>query len=240
MCNRVRRGSIDRTRLATMVEEFSIFSTYDGDDFPAKWNVAPTDPLLIVRNQGSEPQREFAVARWGLVPFWAKDAKIGRTMTNARAETISDKPAWREPFRKRRCIVLVEGYYEAKSVPGRQGKLFYDFSLKSGGTFALAGLWDRCDKAGAPLETATVVTTTPNSLAAQVHDRMPVILSPEAIDLWLDPSVEDPRRLLPLLAPFDAAKMLAKPLAGYVNRVGNEGPQCLEPADDPTGELVLV
>lgn len=201
-------------------------------DFEARFNVAPTQPVAALRVLVQGEGRQLDLLRWGLVPFWAKDAKIGNKMINARAETVADKPAFRAAFKRRRCLVLADGFYEWRRTP--EGKQPYYITLEDGGPFAFAGLWERWDKGeGEPLLTCTLITTTPNALMQQVHHRMPVILSPGDYDLWLDPAVQDRERLLPLLRPFPAERMLAVPVSTLVNSPRNDLPECQEPVGPP-------
>lgn len=193
-----------------------------------KYNIAPTDPVLAVINDG---QRRGEIMRWGLVPFWAKDIKIGSRMINAVGETAATKPAFRNAFKKRRCLVLANGFYEWKK-DGKQRTPIY-LTLKSGDAMAFAGLWEIWKSPDREyIHSCTIVTTTPNSLIEPVHNRMPVILSDESEALWLDPLTEDPKILVPLLQPAPPELMAAQVVTDYVNSVHNQGPQCIVPAGD--------
>jgi len=194
-----------------------------------RYNIAPTQYVAAVRPSASEG-RELVMLRWGLVPFWAKDADIGDRMINARAETVAEKPAYRAAFRHRRCLVLADGFYEWR----RDGdhKTPYFISLASGAPFALAALWESWkDKAsGDELQTATLITTEANDFMAPVHHRMPVVLTPDTADLWLADGkalLDDVARLTPDLAAW--------PVDRRVNNARNEGSDLVAPAGDVLG-----
>ena len=190
-----------------------------------KYNIAPTDPVLTVINDGL---RRAEIMRWGLVPFWAKDAKIGSRMINAVGETVATKPAFRSAYKKRRCLVLANGFYEWKKVGKRRTPIY--LTLKSGDAMAFAGLWEVWKSPdGEYVRSCTVVTTTPNSLLKPVHNRMPVILSEESESLWLDPLTEDPKVLAPLLMPAPPELMAAHVVSDCVNSIRSQGPQCIVP-----------
>jgi putative SOS response-associated peptidase YedK len=192
-----------------------------------RWNIAPTQEVAIVRPL--EERRELAFARWGLIPSWAKEASIGHRMINARGETVGEKPGFRDSFRKRRCLMPADGFYEWEKIGAR--KQPWLLRRRGGAPFAFAGLWSRWrDPAGGePVDTCALVTTTPNELAARVHDRMPVILPPGAFALWLAPE-SDPERLLPLLVPLAAREMEAWPVSTWVNDPRHDDARCVEPA----------
>ena len=183
-----------------------------------------------MRIEPESGKRLLELMRWGLVPFWAKDLAIGNRMINARAETVADKPAFRVSLRKRRCLVLADGFYEWQATGG--AKQPYFFHRQDGYPMAFAGLWDRWEKGeDGPLKTFTILTTSPNEVVAPVHKRMPVILEPEHHDLWLNPSLEDPESLLPLLVPARPDLLETYPVSTYVNNPAHEGPDCVEPIE---------
>jgi putative SOS response-associated peptidase YedK len=166
--------------------------------------------------------------RWGLIPNWAKDASIGVKAINAMAETAAEKPMFREAMRKRRCLIPADGFYEWKQA-GSKSKQPFNIGLVDDSLFAFAGLWDSWRNAvGNLIETCTILTTRPNALTQDIHNRMPVILSPEDYDLWLDPGVTDSARVQNLLKPFDARQMRTYPVSSFVNKVDNDGPECAE------------
>jgi len=193
-----------------------------------RFNIAPTQETPVVRTDPGSSGRRLDLLKWGLVPFWAKDPTIGNRLINARSETVAEKPAYRVSLRKKRCLVIADGFYEWQgSVSPKQP---YFFHRQDGHPFAMAGLWDRWDKGEeAPLETFTILTTTPNEVVAPIHKRMPVILEPGSLDRWLDPSLEDISALIPLLVPAQGSLLEAVPVSTYVNNPANEGPRCVEP-----------
>ncbi len=201
---------------------------YAGVDWDARYNIAPTQAVPVVRQDPKEPVRRASLMRWGLVPYWAKDVNIGSRMINARAETAADKPAFREALDRRRCLIPADGFYEWKR--NGKSKQPYCFELADREPFAFAGLWD-CWLApdGASLETCTILTTTPNQLLADIHDRMPTILPRDRYDLWLDPGLQDLAAAAEILKPFNAALMRCYPVSERVNNVANDGPDCSEP-----------
>lgn len=169
--------------------------------------------------------------RWGLIPYWAKDPSIGLRTINAMSETAAEKPAFRDAMRWRRCLIPADAFYEWKRLGrkrlGPKEKQPYSFGIADDSPFAFAGLWERWHKqTDETIETCTILTTKPNSLVADVHDRMPVMLRPEEYDLWLDPGVTDPGRIADCLRPFDAALMRKYPVSARVNRVENDDQEC--------------
>ncbi len=197
------------------------------DGIEPRFNIAPTQRVLaVVDDHGSRAAR---LLRWGLVPHWAKDQKIGFKMINARAETVADKPAYRTLLAKHRCLILADGFYEWRVDPDGV-KRPVRFTLASGEPFAFAGLnafW-RDPESDDVLESCTIITTTANGLVAPVHDRMPVILPREAEASWLDPSTDRERALL-LLRPLAVDLMLARDASTLVNSARNDAPELLDP-----------
>lgn len=195
---------------------------FDLDEVPElepRYNVAPTQdaPVVIEERDGT---RTLHMMRWGLVPSWAKDPSIGQRMINAKSETVFEKPAFRDAARRHRCLIPCDGFYEWKDVPviaeglfsdlepaGKTRKQPYHVTANNGGAFAMAGLFERWSDDGRTIETFTVLTCTPNSLVAQLHDRMPVILQPRDYDVWLSREIEDKAALRPLFEPLDASEM---------------------------------
>ena len=166
------------------------------------WNIAPTQQIATIRQHRSAPKRVFGLMRWGLIPYWAKDPSIGMKTINAMSETAAEKPAFRDAMRWRRCLIPADAFYEWKRL-GTKEKQPFSFGLVDDAPFAFAGLWDRWrDQAGETIETCTILTTKPNSLVADVHDRMPVMLRPKDYDLWLDTDITNPRRVTDCLMPF--------------------------------------
>jgi len=194
--------------------------------FAASYNIAPQSVQPVVRQGRDTGEREFGLLRWGLVPFWAKDAKIGYSTINARAEEAAQKPAFREALRKRRCLIPADAFYEwERSDP--KNKQPFAIALKSGEPYAFAGLWERWrPKEGEALETFTILTTDANEVLEPIHNRMPVILEPKDYERWLEPAAED-RLPVDLLRPFAAEQMIAWPVSSRVGNVRNNDPELL-------------
>jgi len=172
--------------------------------------------------------REGGKLRWGLIPSWAKDLAIGMKLINARAETVAEKPSFRKSFKHRRCLVLADGFYEWQKE--RRVKQPYYIRLKSERPFAFAGLWDHwADADGQVIESCALLTTEPNELMAPIHNRMPVILNPDAYDDWLDPDQQNVARLATLLGSYPAEDMVANPVSRLVNNARFDDPRCVEP-----------
>lgn len=195
--------------------------------FAPSYNVAPQSTQPVVRLNEDTGEPEFALMRWGLVPFWAKDPKVGYTTINARAEEVTTKPLYREAVKRRRCLVPANAFYEWQNLDARTKRPFA-FALRSGEPYAFAGLWERWKpKEGEALETFTILTTDPNEIAERVHDRMPVILDPRDYERWLEPG--DPTRLpIDLLRPFPAEKMRSWAVNERVGNVRNDDADLLK------------
>ncbi len=207
-----------------------LFELDSAPELVPRYNIAPTQEAPVVR-LAEESGRTLELLRWGLVPFWAKDPAIGNRMINARSETVAEKPAYRSSFKKRRCLVVADGFYEWQKTGGPKQPWF--FRLQGGQPFALAGLWDRWDKGeGDSIETFAILTTEPNELLAPVHNRMPVVLAPKEVGTWLDPTIEDPAKLTPLLDAFPAGEMEGYAVSTFVNSPGNDSPRCIEPISE--------
>jgi putative SOS response-associated peptidase YedK len=192
---------------------------------PARYNIAPSQPVAAVRAGASG--RELAFLRWGLIAPWAKDAKLAPI--NAKAETAPDKPMFRSAFRKRRCLIPADGYYEWQATGGK-AKQPYLFIPKDGKPFAFAGLWESAEPEGEKIESCTILTTDANELAAQVHKRMPVILPPEAYAEWLDPANQDAASVQGLLLPYPADSMRSYAVSTWINNPRHDDARCVEPA----------
>src|ERR1035438_3063723 len=218
MCGRYRLSQRKQ-----LIQEY--FDTADEVDWEPRYNIAPSQSVGIIRQDRANPERRFSLARWGLIPYWAKDPGIGYQLINARSETVGSKPAFREAFQSRRCLIPADGFYEWKRA--EKAKQPFHFGLHDGSLFAFAGLWDRWkDASGQLVQSCSILTTTPNSLLADVHDRMPVILSPEYYDLWLDPGFQRTESLKRMLSSFDATLMRRYPVSTRVNFVKNDDPEC--------------
>ncbi len=207
-----------------------VFKLLSVPDVTPRFNLAPTQQALAIREPGDGGGRSLIPLRWGLIPSWARDPAIGNRLINARAETLAAKPAFKAAFQRRRCLVPADGFYEWQKV-GR-GKQPWFLRLKDGGVFAFAGLWERwSDSAHGAVESFTIITTTPNELLEPIHNRMPVILPPERYDQWLDPAGCDMDRLAALLRPYPAGAMTAYSVSTYVNSPAHEGPECVRPLE---------
>ncbi len=197
-----------------------------------RFNIAPTQPALVIRK--ARDGREAALLKWGLVPPWAKDPAMGSRLINARSETVREKPSFAPAFRKRRCLVPADGFYEWRKGPG--GSRPYLFRFRDHRPFAFAGLWERWGGGSPePLETFTILTTRANPLVAPVHPRMPVILDPRDYEAWLDPAFQDLSRLEALFRPFPPEEMEGFPVSRRVNKPDFDEPACAEPLPDPPG-----
>jgi putative SOS response-associated peptidase YedK len=218
MCGRYRLSAVER------IEER--FEAEQTSELHPRYNIAPSQPVPIIRQE--DGRRSIAVVRWGLVPFWAKDVSIGYKMINARSETVMEKPAFRNCFRTRRCLVPADGFYEWSKL--QREKRPFHLGMADDSIFAFAGLWDSWKTPdGSPLESCTILTTTPNSLVADLHNRMPVILPREQYEAWLTPQPCDIATLGALLLPFDASLMKRYEVGSFVNNPKNESPDCMMP-----------
>lgn len=208
----------------------------DVDDVDPCYNVAPTMSVATIRLLPGGPGPQLARLRWGLIPSWAKDARRGARLINARSETAADKPAFREAFLRRRCLVPADGFYEWQTGPSGQ-KQPYLIRLTQEQPFAMAGLWERWQKRGGEvIESVTVLTTDANDLVAKLHDRMPVILDAPARQVWLNPTERNRTVLQALLVPFGAAAMEMYAVSARVNQVANDDLSLLTPVTPPTSD----
>jgi putative SOS response-associated peptidase YedK len=219
----------------SMCGRFSLFESIDVlqeqfdfqyfEDLDPRYNIAPGQDILTVFNNGED--REGVKMRWGLIPFWADDEKIGYKMINARAETVDEKASFKNALKKRRCIIIADGFYEWK----KEGadKQPYRFEMKNKKPFALAGLWENWSKNGKNITSCTIITTIPNKVTQLVHDRMPVILPENHIDLWLDRSLEEPNQLKKLLIPYSGDLMDRYQISTSINSAKNEGEELVIP-----------
>jgi putative SOS response-associated peptidase YedK len=221
-----------RYTLSTPTDEiaalFDLATQMDLPALPERYNVAPTQESAVVRVVAPGTPRRLDLLRWGLVPYWADDLSIGNRMINARSESVADKPAFRRSFRRQRCLVATDGFYEWK----KEGKLKqpYHIRRKDRQPFAFAGLWERWkNPEGSLLDTFTILTTSANDLLRPLHDRMPVIVDRRDFALWLDPEVTDPALLQPLLAPAPPGEMETVPVSRTVNSPAYDGPGCIAP-----------
>lgn len=234
MCGRFTRANdyfSDRARQQKFLEQLGLA---DAPPLEPRFNIAPTQDVAAVRAKAGDG-RELAMLHWGLVPSWAKDLKIGNRLVNARAETIAEKPAFRSAFRRRRCLIPADGFYEWQ-VQGR-AKQPYLIRFRDRRLFCFAGLWEHWPKGEPQVESCTIITTDANPLMSTLHDRMPVIVSPSDYALWLDPAIEEPERLSPLLRPWAGDDLETLAVSTLVNNPRHESPQCIEPLAGGSGML---
>ena len=225
MCGRFAR----RSTREVLADWFGV-DLEDLPAFPASYNIAPQSVQPVVRQGQDSGAREFALLRWGLVPFWAKDVKIGYSTINARAEEAATKPAFREALRKRRCLIPADAFYEWARRDAKNKQPFA-IGLRSGEPYAFAGLWERwCPKGGEALETFSILTTDANEVLDPIHNRMPVILEPKDYSRWLEPAAVE-RLPVDLLRPFPAERMTAWPVSERVGNVRNNDPELLAPRE---------
>jgi putative SOS response-associated peptidase YedK len=232
MCGRYVRRS-DKQRIA---EHFHLHGP-SLPDFGPSWNVAPQTFQPVVRLNRDTAEREIALMRWGLIPFWAKDPSIGLRTINAKAETITTAPAFREAIKYRRCLVPADAFYEWQKLDAKNKQPFA-IAMKDGQPYALAGLWEKWKdrNGGTDLLTFTVITTDPNEVVQPMHDRMPVIIPERDYDRWLD--VSDTQRLpIDLLRPYDASKMTAWKVDKAVGNAKNDSPELIEPASTTPNQV---
>lgn len=198
-------------------------------DVRPRYNIAPSQPVPVVVRR---PDRVLQHFRWGLIPSWASDEKIGNRMINARAETVGQK--FRDALELRRCLVAVDGFYEWKANGAKEPKIPMHIRLKSGAPLGMAGLWERWKSPlGEVVESCTIITVPPNPLMRGIHSRMPAILSPEQYEAWLDPKLRDQDQLASMLAPYRGDDLEAYPVSQLVNSPGNDLPECVAPQAPP-------
>ena len=195
-------------------------------DLRARYNVSPTQPIPVIGTKAGGQGRGLVLFKWGFVPHWAHDDS-GPKPVNAKAETVARSVMFGDSFRKRRCLVPADGFYEWRTVHKKKLPVWFHLTDKS--PFAFAGVWDVWPGPQGKVFTVAILTTEPNDLTREVHDRMPVILRPEAEATWLDPAVENPDRLMPLVGPYPADLMAAAPANPALNTPSFEGPDCLVP-----------
>jgi putative SOS response-associated peptidase YedK len=205
-----------------------MFGLHRLPEITARYNIAPSQNVPAIVLAPDSTGRIFKMLKWGLIPSWSKSEEFGHKLINARAETINEKPSFREAFQKRRCLIPTSGFYEWKK-KGKE-KQPYFIGLNDQEPFAFAGLWESWQQPDGPIiESTSIITTTPNPVVKEIHPRMPVILPPEAYALWLDRTVTRPEKLLPLLSAYPGEKMMTYPVSNYVNNPRNEDVKCLEP-----------
>jgi len=230
-------GRYKLSRRKQLVEEYFDVSS-DSDDWNPRFNIAPTQPVPVVRQHPKEPRRDLSLMRWGLIPSWAKDTSGAARMINARSETAGTKPAFRDALKLRRCLVPADGFYEWQ----RRGaaKQPFCFEVGDGGLFAFAGLWERWrDPSGQWVKSCSILTTTPNTVTSAIHDRMPVILRKDDYDVWLDPGMQDVAAISEMLMPYDARLMRCYPVSTRINHVANDDEECSRQIEVAEGQAPL-
>ena len=226
MCGRYTLTAIQEA----LAEEFDLIET---EPLPPRFNIAPTQMVPVVRALGEQQGRQLDLLRWGLIPHWAKDPSIGNRMINARSEEADKKPSFRTPMRKRRCLVPCTGFYEWKQpdrgTGRRPNKQPYLIRRRDQRVFAFAGLWEHWQAPdAASIDSYTILTTAPNELVRPLHNRMPVIVSPDDYELWLDPEIQDVDRLKPLFGRCSADEFVAYAVGTRVNSPSHDDPSCIE------------
>lgn len=215
---------------AGLQQAFPQFTPPPGPPMPPRYNIAPTQPIAVLPNKG---RNQIEYMMWGLIPSWAKDPKIGSQMINARGETVAEKPSFRTAFKKRRCLIFADGFYEWHT----QGKTKTPMYIRLrdddgvvGAPFAMAGLWEVWRSPdGDEIPTATIITTSANEFMKTYHERMPVILPADCYDEWLDPAERPAEKLQPLIAQYPAKYFTAHAVSTAVNNARNDSPVCIEP-----------
>lgn len=209
-----------------IMDRFNIEETMiEEEDYTPSYNVAPSQMVMAVVNDGSK--NRLGKLKWGLIPPWAKDEKIGYKMINARAETAAEKPSFKKALRQKRCLVVADSFYEWQRSGDKKIPML--IKMKSGEPFAFAALWETWQSPnGKKVNSCTILTTEPNSLMEKIHDRMPVVLTKEEEDIWLDPKVNDPETLSKLMKPFNPSKMEAYEVSSAVNSPKNNSPELIE------------
>jgi len=221
MCGRFTLFEPDQV----LAREFGVSDFAQGSP---RYNISPSQTVAAVRAASAGAGRELALLRWGLIPSWSKDPAIGNRLINARAETAREKPSFRGAFRRHRCLIPANGFYEWQRL--ERGKQPYYVRMRDARVFAFAGLWDRWESPEKGLiETCAILTTSANAVLAPIHDRMPVILPPGKYDRWLDPALKDPDSLAPLLVPFPPEEMLTFPVSPRVNAPTVDDERCIAP-----------
>ncbi|MEY8732357.1 SOS response-associated peptidase [Peribacillus frigoritolerans] len=212
------------TDIEEIKERFDIQGSFD-EEYQFSYNIAPSQSVLSVINDGV--RNRLGYLRWGLIPFWAKDEKAGYKMINARAETIAEKASFKNAYKKKRCLIIADSFYEWKKTPER--KIPMRIKLKNHAPFGMAGLWESWKSPeGISIYSCSVITTVPNELMTSIHDRMPVILKPEDEKDWLNPSINDPAYLQQYLKSFDSEQMEAFEVSTDVNSTKNNTPNLIQ------------
>lgn len=220
MCGRFSFSSLTKI----IEDRFDI--KVDKATYKPRYNCAPSQNLAVISNSNPDVLSYY---RWGLIPFWAKDKSIGNKLINSKAETITQKPSFKNSFKRKRCLVPCDGFFEWKKINAKE-KIPYRIKMEDDSLFSMAGIWDSWrNEDGENIDSFSIITTTPNELMSEIHTRMPVILKREDEHLWL--SATEPEKLIPLLTPFPANKMTAYAISKLVNSPRNDQPEILNPEE---------
>jgi putative SOS response-associated peptidase YedK len=218
-------GRFTLTQSAEKITEF--FGLSEVSELAPRYNIAPSQLIAAIVQDKENQENKLKWMRWGLIPSWAKDTKIGYKLINARSETLTEKPSFRNAFKRRRCLIIADGFYEWQKQ--EKHKQPYYIQLRDKQPFAFAGLWETWQpEDGEAIISCTIITTEANAVMQPIHDRMPVILSPDVYEQWLDPTFDQSNDLLESLKPYDS-EMIATPVSNVVNNPVHDQPECVEP-----------
>lgn len=221
-----------RFTLTTVVERLAEQFELDADppEIKPSYNIAPTQHIAVVAAD-SEGERQMRMLHWGLIPRWADDPSIGNRMINARAESVAEKNSFKSAFKRRRCLIVADGFYEwQRNQSGSGPKQPYYIRMETGTSYAFAGLWESWEGTdGQRIHSTTIITTEANEVVGEIHHRMPVILPPESYATWLNTAIQAPEELTALLVPYPSNHMEAYPVSTHVNSPANDDPECIEP-----------
>lgn len=218
-------GRFTLTQSAEKITEF--FGLSEVPELAPRYNIAPSQLIAAIMQDKENQENKLKWMRWGLIPSWAKDTKIGYKLINARSETLTEKPSFRNAFKRRRCLIIADGFYEWQKQ--EKHKQPYYIQLRDKQPFAFAGLWETWQpEDGEAIISCTIITTEANAVMQPIHNRMPVILSPDVYEQWLDPTFDQSNALLESLKPYDS-EMIATPVSNVVNNPVHDQPECVEP-----------
>jgi putative SOS response-associated peptidase YedK len=203
------------------------FHLHSGLELKPRYNIAPSQDIPIIRD--TENEREMAMARWGLIPGWSKESRSKYSTINARIESVAEKPTYRTPFKKRRCLIPADGFYEWKTVNGI--KIPHHIRMKNSKVFAFAGLWDHWEDEEGSIESCTIIVMPSNEVMKPVHERMPAIIAPAHYDLWLDSRIVDKQEIMHYLSPGPSSQLTAYPVSTWVNTPKNNDERCIKSAE---------
>jgi putative SOS response-associated peptidase YedK len=217
------QGYLRDTPAAQIEEAFHLNS---GLELKPRYNITPSQDIPIIRD--TETEREMAMARWGLIPSWSKESKSKYSTINARIESVAEKPTYRTPFKRRRCLIPADGFYEWKVVNGK--KIPHYIRMRDSSVFAFAGLWDRWEGEEGRIESCTIIVMPSNEIMKPIHERMPAIIAPAHYDWWLDSRVTDKQEIMPYLTSAPSIHLITHPVSTWVNLPRNDDERCIQPA----------